>query len=337
MLAERWRRIATPQGHGTMCTRIAGAPRPMPEEGRRLGPLGVVRESVRAWMRHRTASQSAALAFYGLIALAPVLALLLGLLGTLFGEDLVRERIALEVARHSSAEAAAVVSSLLAGARPSPGSLPTVLEVIAAIIGSTAVFGQLQDSLNNVWEVAPKPGRRMRNMVRKRALSFAMVLLIGALLLLSIVGSITVTTVGDTLGSMLDITPTTLRLASAFVSFVLMALLFAALYRILPDAELTWRDVAVGAAATSVLFVAGKHAIGFWLAHARLATSYGAASSAVGLMLWVYYSSLLLPFGAELTRVQSRPYHPGGVVPAPWARRLRQSRFVPRRYRASRV
>jgi membrane protein len=306
----------------------------MPEEERRLGPMGVVRESVRAWMRHRTASQSAALAFYALVSLAPVLALLLALLGVFFGEELVRERIAREVARHTSPQAAAVVSSLLAGARPSPGSLPTIVEVAAALFGATAVFGQLQDSLNNVWEVAPKPGRWVRNMLRKRLLSFAMVLLIGLVLLVSITGSLVVTALGDELGRLVGVTPTLLRLGSAAASFVLLAAVFAALYRFLPDAVLTWRDVAMGSLVTSLLFVAGKHAIGFWLAHTpRLATAYGAASSLVLLVLWVYYSALLLLFGAELTRVQSRPYHPGGVVPSPWARRLRQSRLVPRRYR----
>jgi membrane protein len=308
----------------------------MPEEERRLGPTGVVRESVRAWMRHRTASQSAALAFYGLISLAPVLALLLALLGTLFGEEMVRQRIVREVTRHSSPEAATVVTNLLQGARPTPGSLPTAFEIVAALFGATAVFGQLQDSLNNVWEVAPKRGRAMRNMLRKRLLSFVMMLLFGVLLLVSILGSVAVTALGEPLGRVLGIAPSLLRLASAAISFVLMAALFATLYRMLPDAELTWRDVTLGAAVTSVLFVAGKHAIGFWLAHARLATAYGAASSVVVLMLWVYYSSLLLLFGAELTRAQSQPFHPGGVVPSPWARRLRQSRLVPRRYREAR-
>lgn len=305
----------------------------MAEAERRLGPLGVARESVRAWMRHRTASQAAALAFYALISLVPVLALLLALLGTLFGEDVVRARIAREVMRHSSEQTADTVSALLAGARPAAGSVPTAFEVAIALFGATAVFGQLQDSLNNVWEVAPKPGRAVRNMVRKRALSFAMVLLVGVLLLVSILGSVGVSTLGETLGRALGVAPALLRLGSAVFSFLLLAGLFAALYRILPDAELTWRDVAVGAAITSLLFVAGKHAIGFWLTHARLASAYGAASSVVVLVLWVYYSSLLLLFGAELTRVQSRPHRPAGVVPAPWARRLRQSRLVPRRYR----
>ncbi|HVS04349.1 MAG TPA: YihY/virulence factor BrkB family protein [Thermoanaerobaculia bacterium] len=286
------------------------------------GYLADLRGVFRNWSRHRDATHAAALAFYTLVSLAPTLALLLHLLAGIFGEQAVQQRITREFQLLMGADAAEVVEGVLASAaRPDLDVPQTLLWISALLFGATIAFAQLQDSLNIVWEVEPRPGTWIRFLVRKRLLSFGMVLVVGLLLLVSLVASAVIATLYEALEERYRIPGDTLRVANFWISLVLIALLFALVFRILPDAELGWREVVFAAIVTSLLFAAGKWAIGLYLAQRDMASAYGAAGSLVVFLLWLYYSSLILLFGAELSRVHSRRFRSRPVLPAPGARR----------------
>jgi membrane protein len=176
------------------------------------------------------------------------------------------------------------------------------------------VVGQLQDSLNTIWRVAPKTGRGILGFLHDRLISYSMVLSVGFLLLVSLVISAVLSAVSGILGGFLPIDAATAHTLDLVVSFGFITLLFAVIYKFVPDVRIAWSDVWIGAAATSLLFSVGKFLIGFYLGHSTVASIYGAAGSLVTLLLWIYYSSLMFFFGAELTQVYATRY--GSKVPA---------------------
>lgn len=267
-----------------------------------------LREIVSNWGVHRCSAQSAALAFYTIFSLAPILVVVIALAGAVFGEEAVRGQIFHEFQGLMGRDAALLVQEVLKSARPSHGRLPTIIGVVTLLLGATAVFGQLQDALNTVWAVAPKPGAALSTLLRKRLHSFALVVGIGFLLLVSLVLSAALSGFSRYLERTFAFPVDLLEIANFIVSFVVVTLLFAMMYRILPDVRLAWRDVWLGSVLTALLFVAGKTLISFYLGRTGVASAYGAASSLVVILLWVYYSSLIFFFGAELTRVHSRQF-----------------------------
>ncbi|HEX2224054.1 MAG TPA: YihY/virulence factor BrkB family protein, partial [Thermoanaerobaculia bacterium] len=206
-------------------------------------------------------------------------------------------------------QAALLVQEILqSAARPATGRTATVLGFVTLLLGATAVFGQLQDSLNRVWDVAPKPGAVLTTLLRKRMLSFAVVLSLGFLLLVSLVLSAALSGFSNYLERHLDIPAAVLSISNLLLSFLVVALLFATIYRLLPDVRLEWQDVLFGSVLTALLFVVGKSLIGFYLGRTSVASAYGAAGSLVVVLLWVYYSALIFFFGAIFTRIHSRQF-----------------------------
>jgi membrane protein len=269
----------------------------------------VLSEVVTTWNQHSASAHSAALAFYTIFSLAPVLVVVIALAGLVYGEEAVRGQIFGEFRGLMGDQAAMLVQEVLkSAARPATGRMATILGFVTLLLGATAVFGQLQDSLNRVWAVTPKPGAVLTTLLRKRMLSFAVVLSLGFLLLVSLVLSAALSGFSNYLERHLDIPAAVLSISNFLLSFLVVTLLFATIYRLLPDVRLEWQDVLFGSVLTALLFVVGKSLIGFYLGRASVASAYGAAGSLVVVLLWVYYSALIFFFGAIFTRIYSRKF-----------------------------
>ncbi|HWM89137.1 MAG TPA: YihY/virulence factor BrkB family protein [Thermoanaerobaculia bacterium] len=268
-----------------------------------------LREVITNWGLHRCSTHSAALAFYTIFSLAPILVVVIALAGAVWGEEAVRGQIFQEFEGLMGRDATRLVEEVVASAaRPASGRITTAIGIITLLFGATGVFGQLQDALNTVWSVAPKPGANLSTLLRKRLHSFALIVGIGFLLLVSLVLSAGLTGFSRYLERVLDLPVDFLQVANFAVSFAVITLLFAMTYRILPDVKVAWRDVWLGSLLTALLFVSGKTLIGLYLGSTSVASAYGAAGSLVVILLWVYYSSLIFFFGAEFTRVHSRQF-----------------------------
>jgi membrane protein len=264
----------------------------------------ILRDAGRRWLDSNPFAYAGALAFYTLFSLAPVVIIAVSVIGLVLGERAAQGHIVGQLQDVMGHGAAVAVEQAVARSRIEvSGLLPTLLGVAALVVGATTVFGQMQSSLNAVWGVAARPDRsNLLSIVKKRLLSLAVVLAIGFVLLVSLL-------LGVVLRAVLEFTdrfvPEMAMLLSGgemLVSLLTTALLFGAIFKVLPDVVLRWRDVVVGALVTAVLFAIGRWAIAAYLAHTATASTYGAAGSVVLILLWVYYSSLILLFGAAFTR-----------------------------------
>ncbi|HXO28121.1 MAG TPA: YihY/virulence factor BrkB family protein [Thermoanaerobaculia bacterium] len=265
----------------------------------------LITDTITSWNDHDASTQSAALAFYTMFSLAPLLVVVIWLFGLAFGDQAVRGEILAEFQDWMGKDAASLVQAILRTANEPKTNLAGILGVLTLIFGASGVFVQLQQSLNRIWGVAARPGAALTKLLRKRLLSFAVVLGIGFLLTVSLIMSTALTALGDYLERRYHLPVTLLHALNILVSFLLVTLLFAFIYRLLPDVRLAWRDVFLGAVVTSVLFGIGKTLIGFYLGRSGAASAYGAAGSLVMLLSWVYYSALVFLLGAEFTRVYS--------------------------------
>lgn len=285
----------------------------------------VLQETISNWTRHGATTHAAALAFVSLFSLAPVLILVIAVSGWAFGPEAARGEVSRELARYIGTEGAAVVQDLVAAsAKPRTGLIAAAFGLATLLLSATGALMQLQDSLNTIWEVVPKPGFFLKRLFKKRLFCFLLIVGAGGLTLLSLALSAGLAAVQRLLEARFEITLSTLLgYADVLVSWLLMALLLALVYRLLPDVELSWREVAWGSGGTAGFFVLGKYAIGFYLQKTGVTSTYGAAGSLVLILLWIYYSSLVFLFGAELTRVHSRRYREGRAPATPGAVRTK--------------
>ena len=254
---------------------------------------------------------SAAIAYYTVFSLPPLLVILVGIAGLLFGPDTVQEAIMGQVGGLAGEEAGREVQTMIENAGDVGDSLGTKLLGIAALLfGATGAFAQLQKALNRAWDIEPAQGSGIRGFVMKRVLSFGMVLTIAFLLLVSLALSAFLSSLHDTIGGILPggLSPVVWQLINAGVSIGVITLLFAALFVLLPDAEIQWRDVWIGAAVTAIFFTVGKWAIGLYLGTSNPGSAFGAAGSLALILVWVYYSALILLAGAEFTQVWARRF-----------------------------
>jgi membrane protein len=223
-----------------------------------------------------------------------------------FGREMALRQILSQAAFLIGRDGAAAIKLLIENAQPHPSSTVSMMIGLAAMIfAATGVFTELKDSLNTIWEVQPKPGLGLVDMVRDRFFAFAMVLVIWFLMLVSLLMSTLLAAVGDWASTYV----TGIRFLESLASLTMITLLFALIYRILPDVSVAWRDVWLGSLTTALLFVFGKSLFGLYLGHSTIGSSYGAAGSLVIVILWTYYSCLILLFGAEMTQVQARLRH----------------------------
>lgn len=284
----------------------------------------VVRETVANWSQHNATTHSAAIAYLSLFSLAPLLVLIVAVSGWAFGAQAARGEVQRELGRFIGVDAAAAVQGLVAAsARPRTSRIAAWIGSATLLVSATGVLIQLQETLNTVWEVTPKPGFFLKRLLMKRLLCFGMILGAGALLLLSLAASAGIAALQKFLEARFEIgLAKVVGGADVVLSWLLMALLLAMVYRLLPDVEISWREVAWGSAVTAVLFTLGKYAIGFYLGRTGVTSTYGAAGSLVLVLLWIYYSSLIFLLGAEFTRVHSRRYRDGRAPASPGAVRV---------------
>lgn len=247
---------------------------------------------------------SAALAYYSVFSLAPLLVICVAVAGAFLGEEAVRGQLDDQLKSSLGASGAFAVQDMVANARkPDTNFWVSLGGIVMLVFGAGGLFGQLQDALNTVWGVKPKPGRGIVGLLKDRFLSFSMVLGTGFLLLTSMILSAVLQAMGKWAGNIASLPSQSWAVVSSVGSFAVIAILFAAIFKVLPDARVRWRHVWVGAIFTAALFVVGKAGIGWYLGREATASSYGAAGSLALVLLWVYYSSIILLFGAEFTQV----------------------------------
>jgi membrane protein len=253
----------------------------------------------------------AALAYYSIFSLAPLLVIAIGIAGLVFGEEAARGQITGQVTRLVGNEGGEAIQSMLESASEQ-GGLGTGLGIVMLLFGASGLFGQLQDALDTVWEVQPKEGRGILGFIKDRFLSFSMVFGVAFLLLVSLLASAALSAVGGILG---DTESSVIgQIMTTVFDLTVVTALFALIFKFLPRAEIGWRDVWPGALCTSVLFAIGKFLIGLYLGQAAVGSAYGAAGSLAVLLVWLYYAAQIFLFGAELTKAYALE-RGGGVRP----------------------
>jgi membrane protein len=266
----------------------------------------ITRDAVQLWLDRDAFSHAASLAFYTLFSLAPVVIIAVSVIGVVFGEEAAQGQIVAQIEDVMGREAALAIEQAVAQSRiEASGLLPTLLGTAALIVGATTVFAQMQFSLNSIWGVAARPTRNsILVWLKSRLLSLTVVLALAFVLLVSLLLGVVVRAVLHFTHQFVPTVAALLGGAELLMSGVATSLLFCAIYKVLPDVVLQWRDVVVGALVTAVLFSIGRYGIAVYLTSTATASTYGAAGSVVLILLWVYYSSLILLFGAAFTKTQ---------------------------------
>ena len=277
----------------------------------------------RQWLQDKAPQLGAALAYYTVFSLAPLMLVLLAVFGIVYGNSEVARREILHqlYAFLDRSSAKAVEDIATSTGKPAASAVATTVGIAVALFGASGVFGQLQDALNTIWGVKPKPGKSIVSFLRARFLSFAMVAGVCFLLLVSLTVSAVITAVGGYLEHLLPggyVLAWTIHLV---LDVSVVTLLFAMIFMFLPDARLSWRDVRLGAALTAALFLVGKYALGLYLGSGAVGSAYGAAGSLITMLLWVYYASQIVLFGAEFTQVYAHE-RGRGIRPAKHAVRV---------------
>ncbi len=267
----------------------------------------MLKATVNDWLEDKALRLSAALAYYSIFSIAPLLIIAVTIAGAVLGPEAVRGQLDDQLKIYIGDTSAAAVQSMVQSAsKPSDGIVGGLIGFAALFLGASGIFAQLKDALNTIWEVRLKPGGGIKAFVRERLLSFGMVLVIGFLLLTSLLASTALAAFNGYIGRALGVPPVVLGIFGFLLSFSVVTTLFAFIFKVLPDAEIEWRHVWIGAAITALLFEIGKVGLSIYLGRESTASSFGAAGSIVLLLLWVYYTSCILFFGAEFTQVYAR-------------------------------
>jgi membrane protein len=296
----------------------------------KTGVVGLVKQTVRDFLADDCMDSAAALSYYTIFSLPAILVLLLTIIGAVMNPSDVRGGIENQLQALMGPSAGQQIRTIIQQAQEKPdnGTLPTLLGIAGLLFGATGALGQLQKSLNRTWNVEPDPNQGgLKSFLSKRLFSLGMLLVLAFFLLVSLVISAAISGIGDRLSGFLPsgFSAPLLEVLNALVSLAVVTLLFAAMFKVMPDARISWRSVWVGAAVTALLFGIGKFLIGFYLGQSNPGRAYGAAGSLAVLLLWVYYSALILLFGAEFTEswAEERGH---GIEPEPGAVRVRREK-----------
>lgn len=288
----------------------------------------VMRQVAASWVQDYGPSMGAALAYYTVFSMAPLLLIVISVAGLVFGEDAARGEISAQLESMMGQRSAAAIQDLLVSVQqPVEGVAISVLGLVLLFVGATTVFGELQDALDRIWRV---PARGYAGgliaLVRARLLSFGMILAIGFLLVVSLVASAALAFIGRWWVPVFGGWYVVAAVTNAVGGFALIAAMFALIYKVMPRARVQWKDVWIGAAFTAVLFVLGKELIGLYVGRSAIATGFGAAGSLVVILVWVYYSAQIFLIGAEFTWVYANLFgsRRTEVAPPPTANRLDQ-------------
>lgn len=287
--------------------------------------LKILVAAAKNWQSDNSFKHSAAVSFYTLFSLAPITIIAVGIAGVVFGKEIATQQFSSQMSQLIGKSSAEVIQQAMAANElEDKGWMATTIGIGLLILGATTVFGQLQDSLNAIWGVTAKPCRSgWVVMIVRRLISFAMVLTVGFLLLTSLVVTTALTAAVELAKGWFPVAPWLLRGADLVVGLVVITLLFALLFKVLPDVVVRWQEVWLGAFFTAVLFSVGRLLISLYLGHSTIASTYGAAGSLVALLIWIYYSCAILFFGAEFVR-SYRIEHGMPVKPKETAVRVRR-------------
>ena len=265
------------------------------------------------WLDDDPFQSAAALSYYTLFSLAPLLIISIAVAGFVFGHEAAHNQIVMTIQGLVGRESAEAVQAMIQSAsnRPESGMLSSLIGGIVLLFGAGGVVGQLQTSLNTIWGVKAESDSGVHEFIRRRFISFAMVLAVGFLLLVSLTISALISGAAQFMGGLIGEAALIAHVLDILLSFGFITLLFATIYKLLPDVEIQWNDVLTGAAMTSVLFTIGKSLIGLYLGSSAITSIYGAAGSIITVLLWVYYSALIFLLGAEFTQVYAGMYGSG--------------------------
>lgn len=292
-----------PEGHAPR--QDTGLRRFLPDLHTGKRTVRVVMAAVQSWFAHRAASKGAALSFYMLFSLAPILVLVISIAGIFFGAEAARGEIFAQIKDLVGEQGASAIQGILAATHRAGGSsLAAMIATGILFVGATSAFAELKSSLDDIWHVPVPSTAGWQQLLRSRLLSFSLVLVLALMLLVSLIVNAALAVVDRFWGQLWTqswFAPVADALSTGF-SFAVVTALFAVIFKMLPNARIAWRDVTMGAIITALLFSVGKRVIGIYLGNSAVASSYGAAGSVVALMLWVYYSAQIFFFGAELTR-----------------------------------
>jgi membrane protein len=275
------------------------------------GVLGTIRDTFNEFMNDDCPSMAAALSYYTAFSLPPLLILILVLLGTVLDPGDVRGTIEQQIETFMGPAGGAQIRQVLETAQPpgGDGTIPTIIGLLTLAFGATGFFLSLQSALNKAWEVAPDPDQGgIRQFVMKRLFSFGMILGLAFLLLVSLALTAMISAFSGRLRAFLPdgTSPVILEVVNLAITLPIIAMLFALMFRTIPDARVGWHNVRIGAIATAVLFLIGKTVLGFYIGRSNPGEPYGAAGTLAVMMIWIYYSAMILLFGAELTQVVAR-------------------------------
>jgi membrane protein len=296
--------------------------------------IDLLKETYSEWSEDKASRLAAAIAYYTAFSMAPLIILTLVILGLFFQSDVAQNYIMDQITSMVGSDGAAVFQDIMQNAsRPSGLTTAAVIGIATLLFGASGVFGQLQDALNTVWGVAPKPGRGLWGIIESRFLSFTMVFGLGFLLLVSLILSAALTALGEFVSGYFQEYVIIGQILNFLISFGFVTLLFAMIFKVLPDVEIAWSDVWFGAVVTALLFTIGKFLIGLYLGQQSFGSTYGAAGSILIVLLWIYYSAQILLLGAEFTQVYARRFG-SRIVPdkdaVPLDEEMRAKQGIPR-------
>ena len=289
----------------------------------------ILKAAFTGFMNDLALKYSASLAYYTIFSLAPLLLLVISIAGLVFGKDASQGRVFYEINGLVGNDAAKQIQDMIKNLEMTGKStISVIIGVVTLIVGATTVFGEIQESINLIWQVKPKPKVGWVKLVKDRLLSGSMIVTIGFLLLVSLIINGALLALSDHLKNFLPaITVTVFNILNALISFVVITVLFGIIFKVLPDAKISWKQVRSGAIFTAILFMIGRIVIGIYIARSGTSSTYGAAGSLIIILLWIYYTAAILYFGAEVTRAYA-DFHGIRIEPAEFAVHVEQTEQV---------
>ncbi|AFY55984.1 putative membrane protein [Rivularia sp. PCC 7116] len=269
----------------------------------------LLKETFKEWNEDKASRLAAALSYYTIFSLAPLLIITIAIAGAVFGDDAARGEIVRQIQGLVGKDGAEVIQTALENAqKPDTRNIASIISIAVLLFGASNVFAQIQDALNTIWEVQPKPGRSLIQTLRKRFLSFAMVGGVGFLLLVSLIVNTGLAAMVNYFSGLVPGFDLLWQIGNFIISFAVITVLFAIIYKFMPDVKIDWDDVWVGSAITSLLFVIGKSLLGLYLGNGSFGSAYGAAGSLIVVLAWINYAAQIIFFGAEFTQVYASKY-----------------------------
>lgn len=285
----------------------------------------VIKRSFGGFSDHKVTKLSGSLAYYTVFSMAPLLVVVIALCGVFLEKEAAQGEIYAQLKGFLGTETAAQLQELIEKAAiGDKGIIASIIGGVTLLVGATSIFADIQDSINTIWGIKPKPKRGWLKLLQNRFLSFSVIVSLGFLLLVSLMVSTVLDGFSERLEARFaDVSVMVFTVINLIVTFLVVSLIFGVIFKVLPDAKIRWRDVASGAMVTAVLFMLGKFAISFYIGQSDVGSTYGAAGSLVILLLWAYYSSIILYFGAEFTKAYAMEYG-AEIHPAPYAVTLKE-------------